>query len=198
MVLVAMPIDFTREAIESPRVPLAGGDFGDAEDLGDFGPGELLQITEHENFAIGFRKFGEPLHHARLHFGFDQPAVGRSHRRRQVRSQMNGRLIGPLRERSLFANHTSTRRFDVSLVEANQMFPRQAAQPRIKGHRSLAKIVGEFERGLGESLLDDIRRVEPREQTAIEAYRDHPPQSIAIAVEEFSSRKIVAVQRLRQ
>lgn len=159
----------------------------DLQDFRDFAAGELFKVPQLQDFAVGVRQLVERLSQSGFHFNFDQAAIRRGDRSRDLLGEPCGRFFGQMVQRAFFAGDTAALSQEMALVESNEMFPGQTAKPGIEGEGAFGEVIGQVLGGLRQRLLNDIGWIKSRQQTAIEAHGDHPPQSIPIAVQQLSA-----------
>jgi hypothetical protein len=72
----------------------------------------------------------------------------------------------------------------VVAVQGDELLPGDQAQPQEEGDRAVARVILQLQRGRQESLLKDVRRVEPPLQARVQAQRDHGTEPVAVAGEQ--------------
>ena len=110
----------------------------------------------------------------------------------QAIRQLRGRLLREHRLTPPFSNHAPPLGTDVPLMTLHQVLPGDVPQPGIERQRALAEVIRQPPRRLGEGLLDDVGRVDPRGHAAIEPDRDHPPQPRPVPGEKLVPGPVVA------
>ena len=77
---------------------------------------------------------------------------------------------------------------EVAAMELDDPLPGEPAQPRIERQGAVAEEVIQLLAGVGQGFLDDVRGVDQGGQPAVEAHGDHPPQAIAMPLEQHLKR----------
>ena len=100
----------------------------------------------------------------------------------------------PAMERDLLAGvaHLGAQ---VVAMDVGQPLAGDQPEPEVERHgRGVAGVLGEPLADVEIGLLEDVGRIDPAGEPAVEPQADHPPEPLAIAVEERGQRRLVAGQ----
>jgi hypothetical protein len=135
------------------------------------------------HFAVALAQAGQRRLDALAHFHSLQPGAGTAAARGQAIGQLLGRFVGE-RQPRVFPPHAALAGADVPAVQVDDPLPRQPSQPGIEGQGAVPRVIGQLSGGLGQGLLQHVRRIDARPHAAIETQGDHLPQAAAVALQE--------------
>ena len=185
-----------RRPLDRPQVAAARAGLGEAQDLGDLGRAELLEVLQGQDLAVDRVHAVERLLDEQAGLGLD----GRLRRRGQ-RAQQLGRQrdrVGQGQAAAVqgdLAVGVAELRAQVAAVDLGQLERRQVPQPEEQRQLRLLGVLGQLAGGLDEGLLEHVRVIDPARQPAAEPEVDHPLEAVAVRLEEGAQRLVIASGR---
>ncbi len=175
-------VEVAAEAVDGAEVAFHVGFFGDAEDRGGFGDGELLKIAEDEDLAVARGKFAEGGLDAFLLFFAHEALAGARAGGDEALGKVEGRGVGGLER--LFAVDGAFLSGKVVLFELHELLAGELTEPRVEGERLFFGEVGETLGGLDQGVLDHVGRVGAAGEAAVEVDRNHAFESVSMEAEQ--------------
>ena len=191
-VLRALELKLTRKGVEDLAQPLQGTDvavargrFAKPENLGGLGVGEILEMPKRQDFAVDRLHAVEDRLKADLHLGAKRGLAGGGHPAKQLIGQGSRTCmrIRAAMQRDLAAGVAQLSP-EVAAVNLGKLLSGQKAEPEKRGHLGVGKIGISALGDIDERLLQDIRRVDASQKTAIQPKPDHPPEPLAMLNEQ--------------
>ena len=182
------------EPLQRPDVTVAGRRLGQAEHLRGLVVGEVLEMPQGQDLAVDRVHAVERLLDDQLVLGPDRGLAGAGHLAQE---------LGGQRDRVACGNgpRWSETSWPASRIWAPRWWrctsvsrwPVDQPEPEVERHgRGVAGVLGNPLADVEIGLLEHVGRIDPAGEPAVEPQADHPPQPVAIAVEERGQRRLVA------
>ncbi len=128
----------------------------------------------------------------------EEPLAGSGPAGHQAVGQLHHRFVRQGEIEPFLAGHGPFLGLEVAAVELDDPLPGEPAQPRIERQRPVAEEVIQLAAGVGQGLLHDVGRVDQGSQPAVEPHGDHPPQALAVPLQQDIERWPAAAGVLEQ
>lgn len=165
------------QAVEAAEVTIGGGGFGELQDLSGFRIGELLEVSQGEDFAVGGGHGIECGVDASFDFLARGGLAGSCQLAGQLSSQDVRRGIGERGEEFDFASHVASLHTQMLAMHECELLQRQKTKPHEKRDARIGKVFGESSGDVGIRLLQHISGIDAASQTTIQTEPDHAQQS---------------------
>ena len=110
----------------------------------------------------------------------------------QLADEIDGRFVGEFGQPAL-AGDAAALCEQVAAVRVADVLAGDQPQPAEERQRLVPQIIVHPPGRVGQGFLDDIRRIEPRGQPAIEPRRDHAAEIVAITLQQLAPGVVVAL-----
>jgi hypothetical protein len=184
------------KTVQGAKVAHLDGSFTNPEGRRDVGVRETLQVAQHEYLPIARAQLSQSSLYPVGRLLPQELAVWTGTGSDQPLGQLEGRFVGESQSAGFLADDAAAPGVDVTPVQEDQPFPRQAPQPGVEGERSPPQVLGQLARSVGQGLLHDVRGIDSRCQPTVHAYLNHPAQPIPMPHQELFSCRGVATAGL--